>query len=117
MSERMPKKKKSFRMMQSVKDFMRGQPGEVKQELNGIIWKLETEGALSMPYGEKLEGENLFAIRVIQAGNIRVFYVYGVKDFVFGIHGYVKKTQNIPEKEMRYARKVLKQLIQGGLVR
>ena len=117
MSERMPKKKKSFRMMQSVKDFMRGQSGEVKRELNGIIWKLETEGALSMPYGEKLEGENLFAIRVIQAGNIRVFYVYGVKDFVFGIHGYVKKTQNIPEKEMRYARKVLKQLIQGGLVR
>lgn len=117
MSERMPKKKKSFYMMQPVKDFMRGQPGEVKQELNGIIWKLETEGALSMPYGEKLEGENLFAIRVIQAANIRVFYVYGVKDFVFGIHGYVKKTQNIPEKEMRYARKVLKQLIQGGLVR
>ena len=117
MSERMPGKKKRFHMMQSVKDFMRGQSGEVKRELNGIIWKLETEGALSMPYGEKLEGENLFAIRVIQAANIRVFYVYGAKDFVFGIHGYVKKTQNIPEKEMRYARKVLKQLIQGGLVR
>ena len=117
MSERIPGKKKRFHMMLPVRDFMRDQPGDVKQELNGIIWKLETEGALSMPYGEKLEGENLFAIRVIQAGNIRVFYVYGVKDFVFGIHGYVKKTQNIPEKEMRYARKVLKQLIQGGLVR
>ena len=50
-------------MLLAVKDFVRDQPGSVKQELNGIIWKLETEGALSMPYGEKLDGENLFAIR------------------------------------------------------
>lgn len=110
-------KKKHFRMMQSVKDFMRDQSGDAKQELNGIIWKLEAEGALSMPYAEKLDGENLFAIRVIQAANIRIFYVYGIADIVFGIHGYVKKTQEIPEKEMRYARKVLRQLIQGGLVK
>ena len=110
-------KKKIFKMLLPVRDFMRDQSGEIKQELNNIFWRLETEGMLEMPYGEKICGDNLFAIRVIQAGNIRVFYVYGVKDFVFGIHGYVKKTQNIPEKEMRYARKVLKQLIQGGLVR
>lgn len=110
-------KKKHFRMMQSVKDFMCGQSGDAKQELNGIIWKLEVEGALSMPYGEKLEGENLFAIRVIQAANIRIFYVYGIEDVIFGIHGYVKKTQEIPESEKRQARKVLKQLIQGGLVK
>ena len=110
-------KKKHFRMMQGVKDFMRDQSGDAKQELNSIIWKLEAEGALSMPYAEKLDGEKLFAIRVIQAANIRIFYVYGIADIVFGIHGYVKKTQEIPEKEMRYARKVLRQLIQGGLVK
>ena len=110
-------KKKHFHMMQSVKDFMRDQSGDAKQELNGIIWKLEAEGALSMPYAEKLDGENLFAIRVIQAANIRIFYVYGIADIVFGIHGYAKKTQEIPEKEMRYARKVLRQLIQGGLIK
>ena len=104
-------------MMQPVKDFMREQSGDVKQELNGIIWKLETEGVLSMPYGEKISGEDLFAIRIIQTANIRIFYVYGISDYVFGIHGYVKKTQDIPEKEMRYARKVLKELIQGGLVK
>ena len=37
-------KKKHFRMLQAVKDFMREQSGEVKKELNGIIYKLETEG-------------------------------------------------------------------------
>ena len=112
-----PEKKKRFRMLQPVRDFMRDQSGEAKRELNGIIWKLEAEGALSMPYAEKLDSEKLFAIRVIQAANIRIFYVYGIADVVFGIHGYVKKTQDIPEKEIRYARKVLKQLIQGGLVK
>ena len=96
---------------------MRYQSGDVKQELNSIIWKLETEGSLSMPYAEKLDGEKLFAIRIIQAANIRIFYVYSIADTVLGIHGYVKKTQEIPEKELRYARKMLKQLIQGGLVK
>ena len=110
-------KKKHFRMMQNVKDFMRDQSGDAKQELNSIIWKLEAEGALTKPFGEKVDGEDLFAIRVIQAANIRIFYVYGIADFVFGIHGYVKKTQDIPEKEMRQARRILKQLIQGGLVK
>lgn len=110
-------KKKHFRMLRAVRDFMREQPGEVKKELNGIVWKLETDGALTMPYGEKLDGEDLFAIRVIQAANVRVFYVYGIQDIVFGIHGYVKKTQDIPEKEKSQARKVLKQLIKGGFVK
>ena len=104
-------------MMQSVKDFMRGQPDEVKKELNSIILKLEIEGTLSMPFGEKVDDRKLFAIRVIHTANIRVFYVYGIADTIFGIHGYVKTTQDIPKKEKRYARKVLKQLIQGGLVK
>jgi len=110
-------KKKFFLMMQGVKDFLRDQPGEVKRELNSIIWKLETEGFLSMPFGEKLDGENLFAIRVMQAANIRIFYAYGVRNFVFGLHGYVKKTQEIPEKEMKQAHRMLNQLIQGGYIK
>ena len=85
--------------------------------MNGIIYKLETEGKLSMPFGEKIDGEDLFAIRVIQAGNIRVFYVYGIADFVFGIHAYEKKTQEIPERELKQARRVFKALINGGCIR
>lgn len=111
------KKKKHFYMMQAVKDFMREQSGDIKQELNGIIWRLEMNGSLEMPYGEKISGENLFAIRVIQTGNIRVFYVYGVADYVFGIHAYTKKTQAIPEKELNYARKVVRDLQQKGVIK
>jgi phage-related protein len=110
-------KKKRFRMMQAVKDFMREQSGDVKQELNNIVWRLETEGALVMPYGEKISGDDLFAIRVIQAGNIRVFYVYGIADYIFGIHAYTKKTQAIPGKELNYARKVMRSLQQEGVIK
>ena len=70
-----------------------------------------------MPYGEKVVGEDLFAIRIIQAGNIRVFYVYGVADYVFGIHAYTKKTQTIPDKELNCARKNLLRLQQQGVVK
>ena len=110
-------KKKNFVMMQSVKDFMREQSGDVKQELNNIVWRLEKHGVLTMPYGEKINGENLFAIRIIQAGNVRIFYVYGVDDLVFGIHAYTKKTQAIPGKELNYARQILRLLIMEGLVK
>ena len=110
-------KRKHFRMLQNVKDFMRDQSGNVKQELNNIVWRLETEGALVMPYGEKISGEDLFAIRIIQAGNIRVFYVYGIADYIFGIHAYTKKTQAIPEKELNYARRVLRTLEKEGLIK
>lgn len=110
-------KKKHFYMLQPVKDFIRNQSGDIKQELNSIIWRLETDGSLTMPYGEKVAGEDLFAIRVIQTGNIRVFYVYGIADYIFGIHAYTKKTRVIPDKEITYARKVLRELIKEGIVK
>ena len=108
-------KKKHFRMLGRVKDFLRDQPGEVKQELNGLIFQLERDGYLNYPNAEKVEDE-MFAIRVIQTGNIRLFYVYGLNDRIYGIHGYVKKTEQIPENELKQARKMLKLLIQGGQV-
>lgn len=110
-------KKKYFYMMQAVKDFMREQSGDVKQELNNIVWRLETEGALMMPYGEKISGDDLFAIRVIQAGNIRVFYVYGLNDIVYGVHAYTKKTQTIPREHKEQALKVVKILTAGGFIK
>jgi len=110
-------KKKHFELMDPVKVFLRDLSGDIKQELNSLIWMLETDGFLEYPYGEKISGDDaLFAIRVIQTGNIRVFYVYGLHDIVYGIHGYVKKTEKIPRKELKQARTVLKLLIEGGLI-
>ncbi len=103
-------------MLLPVRDFMRTQSGEIKQELNNIIWRLETEGMLEMPYGEKIQGDNLFAIRVIQAGNIHVFYVYGLNDRIYGIHAYQKKTRQIPKTELKQEYRMIKLLKHSGVL-
>ena len=101
--------KKKYKPLQQVKDFINKQPEDIKAEYGLIVNKLQREGRLSMPFGEKVENK-LFAIRVIRTGNIRVFYVYGKADRIYGIYGYVKKTKTIPLKEINLARKIIKLL-------
>ncbi len=111
----MPKKKKYIALPQ-VKEFIREQPEPVRDEYLEIVAELELNGRLNMPHGEKLAGEELFAIRVINAGNVRVFYVYGPEPDIFGIYGYVKKTQRIPDAELKKARRIVKLLKQMGRI-
>jgi len=108
--------KKSFQELPRLETFLAEQSEVVRDEYREIVAMLEAEGQLSMPFGEKITGENLFAIRVIRAGNVRVFYVYGKADIVYGLSGYVKKTQTIPRGEMELARKLAKLLKKGGLL-
>lgn len=89
---------------------------DVNAEYQVIVQKLEQAGYLSMPHGEKICGDNLFAIRIINAGNVRVFYVYGRGNTIYGLRGYVKTPQKIPTHELRQARKLAKELKQAGLI-
>ena len=109
-------KKKFYIEFPNVTRFMSEQSEAINAEYIEIIQKLETEGRLSMPYGEKLKGENLFAIRVIRAGNVRIFYVYGKDDNVYGIHGYVKKSQTIPHSELKQARRWIREMKEARLI-
>ena len=110
------RKLKQYTEMPRVTDFMSLQSKEVQDEYKDIVNKLETEGRLSMPFGEKLSGEKLFAIRVIHAGNVRVFYVYGKGNNIFGLSAYEKKTMDIPQHELVLARKIVKYLKQRGYI-
>ncbi|MCR5380282.1 MAG: type II toxin-antitoxin system RelE/ParE family toxin [Lentisphaeria bacterium] len=47
---------------------------------------------------------------------MRVFYVYGKEDNVYGIYGYVKKSQKIPISELEQARKLVRELKQARLI-
>lgn len=109
-------RKKEFVQLPPVGEFIDSQSAAAREEYAAIVDELETTGALRMPLGEKIAGENLFAIRVIQAANIRVFYVYGRDDKVFGIHGYVKKSQKIPLNHLEQAKRVARALRQKGLL-
>lgn len=109
-------KKKKFIELEQVKGFIAGQSIALKAEYLAIIARLEKRGMLEMPLAEKIPQKNLFAIRVIHAGNIRVFYAYGRNDFVFGLYAYDKKTRTIPLKAMQLAEKALKLLKLKGLL-
>ena len=67
-------KKKIFKMLLPVRDFMRDQSGEIKQELNNIIWRLETEGMLEMPYGEK-SAETIYSLSASFRRAISAFFM------------------------------------------
>ena len=109
-------KKKIFIEFPNVTSFMSTQSEDINAEYKEIVQRLEIEGRLSMPYGEKLKDENFFAIRIINAGNVRVFYIYGKDDNVYGIHGYVKTSMTIPKNEKKHARKVIKEMKKAGLI-
>lgn len=75
---------------------------------------LESEGRLKMPRGEKVEGQdNMFAIRVMTRGNERFFYCYEEKDAIYVLHGYAKKTLQIPRRELVRALGVRKMYFGG----
>ena len=78
-----------------------------KTEFNHLVQLLEENGRLEAPFAEKVAGvENLFAIRIRKGGNFREFYAYDDGTAVWLLNGYEKKTPDIPQRELRKARKL-----------
>ncbi len=44
---------------------------------------------------------------------MRILYFYQEKDYVVGIHGFVKKTQKTPQKELKQALRVMGMVKRG----
>ena len=108
-------KKKHYIELDRVIKFFKTQSSNVKNEYDVIVNILEQEGKLNDPIGEKVN-KTLFAIRIITAGNVRIFYVYGKENKIYGIHGYVKKTREIPKNELATSNKVCKELKKLNLI-
>lgn len=103
-------KRKTFIPLPAVAHFIEAQPAEVQREYVLIVGRLEADGFLQAPFGEKVE-PGLFVMRIRGAdGNARVFYVYVAGNMVYGIHGYVKKTGRIPQHELEQARRIARRL-------
>ena len=80
---------------------------EESEEYSRIRFMLHWNGRLEAPWGEKVEGEsNLFAIRIRKGGNARFFYAYEDGTSVWILNGYEKKTEKIPVRELKQARKL-----------
>ena len=103
-------KRKTYIPLPAVADFIEAQPADVQREYVLIVGKLEADGFLQAPFGEKVE-PGLFAMRIRAAdGNVRIFYGYVAANVVYGIHGYVKKTGRIPQHELEQARRIARRL-------
>lgn len=55
---------------------------------------------LRRPYVDTLE-EGLCELRVIFSGNqVRIIYAYMFKDYIVLLHGIIKKTKEVPQKDI-----------------
>jgi len=65
---------------------------------------LETYGTeLGMPHAKKL-GNGLIELRVRGKREVRIFYVFAKDREIYLLHGFIKKTQQTPKKELEIAR-------------
>ncbi|PIR40228.1 MAG: hypothetical protein COV33_00850 [Candidatus Zambryskibacteria bacterium CG10_big_fil_rev_8_21_14_0_10_34_34] len=63
-----------------------------------------------MPYSKPL-GKKLFELRIVGEIHVRFIYVFH-DNKAWILHGFAKKTDKIPKKEIDYAHKQLKMLLQ-----
>ena len=67
------------------------------------------EGAY--PHTKKLIGTPLWEIRILGIDNIRIFYVTVTGKIFLLLHGFKKKTQKTPNKEIKIAEKRLNEYL------
>ena len=103
--------KKRTVLTKQAQEFAETMSDAAKMQFVLIRRKLEEDGRLVSPYGEKVEGhDELFAIRIRHGQNARFFYCYAVGDLVWVLSGFEKKTEKTPPAEIRTALKVKKEL-------
>ena len=104
-----------------VKDFVDGLSPEGKAKYIFISDLLEQYGiAVREPYVKAIKGKKkLFEIRIKDKSNIHriIYFVYTGKTFIL-LHGFTKKTQRTPAKEIRIAETRMKDYLtrKGGSI-
>lgn len=56
-----------------------------------------------LPHVKKLSGTPLWEIRILGKDNIRIVYAVPLQSTVLVLHGFIKKTQKTPTKELQTA--------------
>jgi phage-related protein len=90
-------------------------PQGIRADYWRLIRLLETSGAkLRLPHSKSM-GSGLFALRPHGDEGIgRVFYCMQVGRRIVMLHSFMKKTQRTPERELRIARKRMKEIRSNG---
>lgn len=72
-----------------------------------LLEQFGLEGAY--PHAKKITGTPLWELRILGSDSIRIFYVTITGKIFLLLHGFKKKTQKIPTKEITIAKKRLAQ--------
>ena len=103
---------KTYIAVKKVRQFIAAQPDDVQAEYIKIVEQLEMDGRLVEPFGKKLD-KGLFEMRIRRSGQVRILYFYQEKEYVVGVHGFIKKTQKTPQKEIKQALKIMGMIKRG----
>lgn len=87
-----------------VKDFLDGLDVKARAKVVAFIKLLAQEGhGLRRPYTDTVRGK-VRELRIpYRTNQYRVLYFFFLKDFIVLLHGFTKKTQRIPEREIKRA--------------
>lgn len=84
-----------------VREFIVSLEMRQRAKVRRILMLAETYGLESIrPYVKKLSGSPLWEIRVLGKDNIRVLYVAISGNSIVALHGFFKKSQKTPAKEI-----------------
>lgn len=93
----------------SVEDFIESLESDTIAKVFRVIELLGIHGyALRMPYSKNIGGQ-LYELRTRGTQEVRIFYIFH-NDSAILLHGFVKKSQKIPRKEIIRAQEKLRVL-------
>lgn len=92
-----------------VSEFLDILSGNQQSKILRILHNIEEYGLSAViPHVRKLSGTPLWEIRILGHDNIRIIYVIPDKFRVLLLHGFIKKKQKTPPKEIEIALNRLK---------
>lgn len=95
-----------------VEGFFDSLEAKVRLKINHAVELLEVFGlAGGYPHVKKLTGSDLWEYRIIGSDNIRIFYVSITGKTFLILHGFKKKKQKTPTKEIKIAEKRLEEYL------
>lgn len=93
-----------------VSDFLDSLSAKQQSKIIRVLTNIKEYGLESVTtHTRKLSGIPLWEIRILGSDNIRVIYAIPIQNIVLLLHGFIKKSQKTPQKEIDKALERLKE--------
>ena len=87
-----------------VSNFLDTLEANSQSKILRILHNIQEYGINSaIPHIKKLSGTPFWEIRILGKSNARIIYVVPTKDSILLLHGFIKKTDKTPAKELEIA--------------